>query len=391
MSPKHSEPAVRQAAEANPVRTPDHDFIVIAPHNRRRNLILAGFLADPGRFVYHTLTASDAADPDLVTHLLGSFPTLTGVRYLVLDEADRLDPAHLAQFAQDLQAALPAAGRSKIQIVLNPRFLDYRVWQPLIEAGRATLLSDEADAYTKPAPSAQIEVYALGGGAVYSDGLPVTVWDGPLPRNLFYYFIDHPLITREEVFAEFWPSLPAKDATNVYHVTKRKVTERAGHESTIYSSGFYRTAPNVNIYYDVTAFESAIAEGRRTPDDNATWTRAIKLYRGAYLHGLSMSWIVRRRSQLATDYTEALIELARNLRENDAQHAIGLYLRALREMPHREDIHRDVMRLYAEAGHPEAVQAQYAMLTTELKRAFNIAPSRATQEFYQSLNGRARR
>ena len=75
-------------------------------------------------------------------------------------------------------------------------------------------------------PKPQLEVYAFGRGHALVNGLPITNWDGALPRNLFFFFMDHPLVTRDEIFETFWPDLSVKEATNVFHVTKRKITER---------------------------------------------------------------------------------------------------------------------------------------------------------------------
>jgi two-component SAPR family response regulator len=71
-----------------------------------------------------------------------------------------------------------------------------------------------------------LETYALGRGYGIVNGQTINNWDGALPRNLFFYFVDHPLITRDQIFEVFWPRLATKDATNVFHVTKRKISER---------------------------------------------------------------------------------------------------------------------------------------------------------------------
>ena len=41
--------------------------------------------------------------------------------------------------------------------------------------------------------------------------------------------------TRADIFKEFWPGLPIKSATNVFHVTKRKIGERLGCDLTSYA------------------------------------------------------------------------------------------------------------------------------------------------------------
>src|SRR6185295_16856224 len=108
-----------------------------------------------------------------------------------------------------------------------------------------------------------IEVYAFGSGVVRVNGLPVDTWDGPLPRNLFYYFVDHPMVTRDEIFETFWPDLNTKEATNVFHVTKRKISERLGFDLTTYAGGFYYHSTKINLQYDVAVFDALIEEAGR--------------------------------------------------------------------------------------------------------------------------------
>jgi two-component SAPR family response regulator len=211
------------------------------------------------------------------------------------------------------------------------------------------------------------------------------VWDGPLPRSLFFYFTDHPLITRTEIFNTFWPDFPVKDATNVFHVTKRKVAERVGYETMIYASGFYRQASDVTLYYDVADFEACISRGQTEPDDIEAWERAIHLYRAPFLHQMNMPWLVERRVKLAQDYTEALTNVGRYYEESDPARALNLYLRAEREAPYREDIYRRAMQIYGANNEREMVEQQYRALESRLKEAYNIQPGRATREMYESL------
>ncbi len=391
----------------------DQKFVLLASRSRKRNVDLAFFLRPENAVLYYAATDEDTSLDEYVTHFIEAFheqdARFTGrapssaadraqklakdinkaaPRFVVLDELDRLNSFNDEAFEFVLGLGRALANNTKL--IIGTRDLNHRQWQPLLDSNEAVVLSDLSSENPISTYRPQVEIYGFGGGAVYADGAPVTVWDGPLPRNLFYYFADHPLITRGEVFSTFWPDLPIKEATNVFHVTKRKVTERVGYETMTYSGGFYRTAPDVEVYYDVALFETAIEQGRRNPDDIEAWQRAIHLYRQPFLHRLHMPWMLERRQKLSQDYTEALIETARFYRRSDAERAATFYLRALREVPHREDIHRDVMKLYAEQGRPDLVKAQYRSLESELKRAFNIAPGKATREFYDSLTSKSR-
>ncbi|MBN1564787.1 MAG: bacterial transcriptional activator domain-containing protein [Anaerolineae bacterium] len=306
---------------------------------------------------------------------------------LLLDQFDKLQFDKAAdRFFRELPVHL-----NKVQIGINARLLGLHPWNDLVLAGQATVVGDETamggSTYGDDPALGQLEVFALSGGHVYIDGQPVTSWDGSLPRHLFYYFVDHPMITRDEIFAVFWPKMSVKEATNVFHVTKRKISERLGHELTNYSSGFYIHSPRLNIHYDAQLFEDAVDQAIED-EDNAPylWYKAIQLYRDEYLPYINMPWVNERREALQHKYARALIGLGRfhrGLNELDA--ALGYLLRALREKPDWEDVHQDVMMIYSQQGRIDDAQRQYTQLTKTLQSMFGIKPSKDTIRLYEVI------
>jgi DNA-binding SARP family transcriptional activator len=408
------------------IQTQARNLILLAPRFRGRNTLLAWFLEAGSEAYYfalneqatlHTFLSemaealrdfdpkfgaqtaqaasrkADAADcaEALAADLKKAKPKPS---YLVVDNADLLlnntevDRAALDTFFTRLAEALP----NDIKLVLNSRLLDYKMWFNKVQEGVATVLGDSETLdrgifNPNRAEPAHLEVYGLAAGYVFVDGMPITTWDGPLPRNLFYFFVDHPMVTRDEIFDTFWPDLPTKEATNVFHVTKRKISERLGYELTQYSAGFYRPSGQMAVHYDVARFESIIEESRlNPPDDPQVWYNAIKLYRTPFLYKNDMSWMVKRREQLRLAYAEALIGIARVYRtQNDTERSIHFYLRAMREVPQREDIHRELMSLYSLRGETTKAIAQYEKLVDILKRTLGIPPSKATQTMYNKI------
>ncbi len=103
-----------------------------------------------------------------------------------------------------------------------------------------------------------------------------------------------------------------------------------------------------------------------------------------------MPWIDERREHLRLTYASALISVGRIFKSlNETDKAISFYLRALREVPQREDIHRDVMTIYEGRGERDKAVAQYKALKDILKRTLGITPSSATRTLYSMLTGEA--
>jgi DNA-binding SARP family transcriptional activator len=401
---------------------------VLSPRLRNRNVLLSMFVRGPDT-LYYQLTSNDtgltAFLDNLVATLSDVYPDSwtqlsqarnnkrasindyadalaadlknlkPRIRYFVLDEFDFLTSSdetnETGEFFQHFVARLPES----ITLVINARTLPFSPWDTMLQAGEAVVLGEQMaldggifvpGELDKP----HLEVYGFGSGSVYVDGRLIDTWDGPLPRNLFFYFVDHNLITRDEIFATFWPGLPKKEATNVFHVTKRKISERLGYEVTDYSGGFYRPTKTLAVHYDVADFEEEWRRGdsKRDGSEIEDWYKAIHLYRSEFLHNVDMPWINERRETLQKQYTDALIGVGRifkSLREMDK--AVHYYIRAIREQPNREDIHREVMSIYHTKGEADKAVAQYRQLERILRRTLNIKPSPATVLLYNMITG----
>lgn len=281
-----------------------------------------------------------------------------------------------------------------IQVIVNGRELRRQLWASLINEGHVIALGDDetlgSGIFHEPALQGQLEVYALAGGSrVLIDGRPITAWEGSLPRNLFYFFVDKPMVTRSEVFEAFWPTLGIKEATNVFHVTKRKISEKLGYDLTAYENGFYVPNNRLNRIYDVAYFESYIKAANESNDpavEQENWYKAVEVYRGQFLKEVNMEWVQQRRNELRDMYTQALISLARIYRgQNQDDRALGYFIRATGERPDREDVHREIMQIYAEHNQVDDVNRQYQMLEELLEVRLGIAPSQETRDLYNRL------
>ncbi|HLY27134.1 MAG TPA: BTAD domain-containing putative transcriptional regulator [Aggregatilineales bacterium] len=403
----------------------DHKVILFSPRSRTQNAMLGAFIKVRDAYLY-TLTPQDSSLDSFLRNLIESLaqdnPRFGGqtiqalgarklkvadladalvadlgslkprARALILDSFDFLPITEdVIAFLEKLILALP----DNSKLVINSRRLSYEPWQSLVHSGEAVVLGEEQAldggilTASADAKHPHLEVYAFGRGSVYINGREIEEWDGPLPRNLFFYFMDHPMVTRDEIFETFWPGMGHREATNVFHVTKRKITERVGVEMTGYSTGFYKPSKDMIFHYDVAHFEAEIADATRQENKSIEgWYKAVQLYRNAYLMASNMPWINERREQLRLAYANALISVGRiykSLRETEK--AVHFYLRALNEVPDREDIHRDLMTVYEDRGERDKALNQYKILKTRLRQAYGIAPSEATRKLYALLTG----
>ncbi|HEX3054485.1 MAG TPA: bacterial transcriptional activator domain-containing protein [Aggregatilineaceae bacterium] len=302
---------------------------------------------------------------------------------LIIDAYDSTQRDEAAPFIAALARQIPDGSR----IMLSARELPMDLLEHEELQGRIALLPTNADKmmldYAQSGRKTVLEVRALGPGRVLINGRLVEHWDGVLPRTLFFYFVDRGMTTRDEIFQTFWPNLSTREATNVFHVTKRKISEILGTDLTVYWSGFYRISPELDLHYDVVKFAESVQNAAVAPDEEAIamLQTAIELYHGPFLSTMDQTWVLDRRGELAMTYAEALTGLARIYKTHDVKvNALGYYLRAAATSPQREDLARSIMELYRELERPRAALETYDRLERELKTTLNVSPSPQTME-----------
>lgn len=403
-------------------------LLLIHPSSRYRTLLIAGLIQDPPCSVfYFGLSTNDTSLgqflSSLTHNLADQSPTfgkylnearkeqpddyealaeaaaadlsdLEASDYiLILDEYDRADSVpEIQTFIEHLLNVLP----EQCHLLINSRSLPRLPWVALVAKHEAVVLKDSrlltsgfySDSFEE---NPNVEVFALGPGYVMLNGQHVDTWEGHLPRLLFFFALDRPMATRADICQAFWPELPIDQAVNVFHVTKRRLHKALGFDVLMHEGGHYRISQALNLSYDVLDFVSSLLEARNTDDPGvaaAHWQYAIDLYRGDYLQGHDDEWIISRRGDFRAGYLEALVELA-GLREDEGndEAALGLFLRAISEAGQREDIHREVIRLYGKLGRRSEAVDHYSKLVSDMKRRYNVEPSPETETLYHQVIG----
>ncbi|MBE2184213.1 MAG: hypothetical protein IAE89_12350 [Anaerolineae bacterium] len=279
---------------------------------------------------------------------------------------DNLNPEAVTDSSDGWNALIQHIGDA-VKIGFSSQLLPYPLMQQWISDDTAVQFDIERhrgeltfpkNGKSKP----QLEVRGFGPGTALIDGLEVTQWEGMLPRTLFFYLIDNPIASRDNIFRDFWPQprIAVKDATDIFHVTKHKVSEvlnrRLGTpnaiELTAYKQGVYIPGERLVRHYDVALFTDLLQQAARDEAQRKVLLEgAVSLYKGPFLSALEAQWVIRRRRELEIMYSEALIALGRiNSEYHDYGAAIQQFREALKYQPEREDLHRCIISLLAQSG-----------------------------------------
>ncbi len=240
----------------------------------------------------------------------------------------------------------------------------------------------------------RLEIYALGEGRVVREGreIPPSEWQAAMAKELFFYILLHGPLERDEIGLVFWPDLSAKKITDRFHTTLYRIRRAVGPDAVVMEEGRYRLG-DVDYWFDVEEFESLVERARLLPPQDwqaeNLWRRAVALYRGDFLPEVERVWCVPKREELREIYIEALVGMGQcHEARREFEGAIGWYRRALEVDELREDVHRLIMRCFAEAGRRSEALGQYHRLEEILRWELDIEPSAETRKLYEQIAGK---
>jgi DNA-binding SARP family transcriptional activator len=151
-----------------------------------------------------------------------------------------------------------------------------------------------------------------------------------------------------------------------------------------------RTDPRLAI--DIEAFLQlvlpvlALPLERMDADAVERLRRGVALYVGDLLPGVHEDWVLREREKLRRHQLNALWRLVETSeRDGDAAGAVR-WAEAILEIDDlREDMHRELMRLYLRAGQRALALRQYERCRAILRRQLAIEPMQETQALYREI------
>ncbi len=247
---------------------------------------------------------------------------------------------------------------------------------------------------------ARLEIRLLGPFDVNLDGEKVTEFESDSARALLAYLAADPgQASSRAVLAEMlWPERPPGAAlSNLRHVlsvVRRAlgVGEAGGHwlladRSTV------AVADSVDVWVDLADFEVLASTPTDQPGAVEAWQRAVDLWRGPFLEGLSVrtgaeweEWQVIVAERARGHLVAALRHLADHReRAGDWERVIPITRRLIEADPWEERAHRQLMRVLARTGEGALALSHYADLQEQLERDLGTAPTVETVALMEQI------
>jgi DNA-binding SARP family transcriptional activator len=239
-----------------------------------------------------------------------------------------------------------------------------------------------------------------------------TYFDRPLagfPNQRAYVLLCFLLLNRgrahhrEQLAALFWgehSESRARSSLNTALWRLRQVLEpdatRRGSYLLTTAAGDIGFNPDSEHWLDVAAFEDACDRILARPvesmgsADVETLEQTIGLYAGDLLEGLYADWALREREHLRRLHLNSLARLmGYHALHQDFQAGLACGRRILDRDPVREEVHRDMMRLYVDNGQRALAVRQYRLCCKVLESELGIPPMEETQALHAQIVGGA--
>lgn len=242
-----------------------------------------------------------------------------------------------------------------------------------------------------------LRVSLLGGFRVERADLaaPISGWQRRSAKTLTKLLatsVGH-CLHREQIIELLWPGSTLESSLNSFgkalHAARRAFQPGLPprQQSLYLLMSDSMVVLNVDhVVIDADHFEQVAYEAIRRREVGAL-EAALAAYTGDLLpEDRYADWCTSRRESLADLRMRLLLELADLLQARGAYNDAADRLRAvLRQDPTREEVHRRLMRLYAEMGTPDQAVRQFHACKEVLKREFDFSPENATIAVYHDV------
>jgi ATP/maltotriose-dependent transcriptional regulator MalT/two-component SAPR family response regulator len=251
-------------------------------------------------------------------------------------------------------------------------------------------ISKKTPKTTKP----DIEAHALGRTFVVVDTHQINdnEWRSSRAKELFFYLLGNRTgQTKEQITAALWPDLSPSKATSNLHINMYRARRALYPGIFTLEHGLYTINPSLNVWFDVTEFNSYVKQVENlppdSPDGGIILEKAIELYKGPFMEDYYSEWTELLRHELENNYLKTLSKLAiHNGHHGKIDRAIALLEKFISIDPYHDDVYRQMMEWHLEAGDKISAQRIYRQYIKTVAEEAEFNPPDGIQELHRRIS-----
>ncbi|GLY80557.1 BTAD domain-containing putative transcriptional regulator [Actinoallomurus iriomotensis] len=310
-------------------------------------------------------TVTDATGPTATTW--------TGSRLFHLSPSDAAEMLQTIRTAHGAPDPDPAPAPANAASSTTPTGRDHTSAPP---ASPSQPASDRPADREEQDTHRPVRLRVLGPIRVEADGKPIATGLRRITRDLLAYLTLHPQgVTRDQGVDALMPDRDLTTGTTMLHTainnarkTLRQATGLRQAMFIIHADGRYRLDPHL-IDTDLWQLHRLLDRAHQAETDSSRINalhHIPDLYTAELAEDLTYEWAETERENLRRHATDALAQLAHLTKTDHPDRAITALEAAITHDPYAEPLYRDLMRIQAATGRPDAIRRTYDHLKRHL-------------------------
>jgi ATP/maltotriose-dependent transcriptional regulator MalT/two-component SAPR family response regulator len=236
----------------------------------------------------------------------------------------------------------------------------------------------------------KLEIVSFGEVQVRRDQRLVesSDWQTREARDLFFFLLQSPPLTKEQIALEFWPDISPARLKMRFKINIYRIRQALGQNVILYENEKYRFNREIHYTWDRQEVDKLLKACRSADSagDMEIRNRALALMRGPYLADIDAEWAVADRLHYQEAYLDLLVELAdMYLQSGRAKDCLRTAATALNADPLLESANRIAIQAYASLHDPVGMTQQYRQYQNLLMNELGLKPSSEISALYKQL------
>ena len=236
-----------------------------------------------------------------------------------------------------------------------------------------------------------LEIVSFGNVKVYSNTklLLLSDWQTREARDLFFFLLHSPPLTKEQIALELWPDISPARLKMRFKINIHRLRKAVGQEAVIFEGEHYLINRTINYSWDREKFDEVIQSARQhnsQSEKKVLLEQAVDIAKGPYLADIDADWTLPERLNVQETYQNILLELGGiYLTEGQAQACLDTARRILQSDFLLEAAHRLIIQAYAALHDPAGMARQYQQYRRALADEMGLQPSSEIVSLYEQL------
>lgn len=239
--------------------------------------------------------------------------------------------------------------------------------------------------------SPRLEITTFGPVQVRQDGRIVELsdWQTREARDLFFYFLQSPPRSKEQIGMDFWPDLSTSRLKMRFKINIYRIRQALGQDVILFKDEQYTFNRSITHHWDRERFDELFQAARRRntiQERIVVLEQAAALVRGPYLADLEAHWAEPDRLRYEDRHRLAMLELAElYLKSGRTQECLDLARSLLTLDPLLEAAHRLILQVCAARHDPAGLALQYRHYQQIMQAELGMLPSLEMRSLYEKL------